>query len=111
MVRCLIIPLDDNHLCVASNNSVYVNFSVTEMKEQNKYGSTHFIKKYLTKDEYKSMSGEERKNQPFFGSMKPSNSYENNGKNNDGGGYQKQSSKQQEKVSEYSNINADNLPF
>lgn len=70
-VQCLIIPLAENNLKVYNNGGIYANFNVSEMQKSNNYGATHYIKRFLTKDEYKALSDEEKKNQPFFGSMKP----------------------------------------
>ncbi|MGN1155432.1 MAG: hypothetical protein ACI4TK_04585, partial [Agathobacter sp.] len=111
-VKCIVIPIEENSLFVGKDGkSVYANFRAMAMQSQNKYGNTHYVKLSLSKEAYKALSDDEKKNQPFYGSMKPSGSYGNNGDNNGGSRYQKQSSRQQEKVSEYSNINADNLPF
>lgn len=107
-VKCIVIPIEENSLFVGKDNkAVYANFRATAMQSQNKYGNTHYVKLSLSKEAYKALSDEEKKNQPLYGSMKPSGSY---GNNNGGGSYQKQPSRQQEN-NYTSSIKADDLIF
>lgn len=115
-VQCLIIPMEDNNLRVHNNGGIYANFNVSEMQKSNNYGATHYIKRFLTKDEYKALSDEEKKNQPFFGSLKPadvkSNNNNNNNKGRNGNGTSQNSYvPQQESQFGGSSIDADSLPF
>lgn len=110
-VKCIVIPIEENSLFIGKDNkAVYANFRATAMQSQNKYGNTHYVKLSLSKEAYKALSDDEKKNQPLYGSMKPSGSYGNKGDNNGGGGYQKQPSRQQEN-NYTSSIKADDLIF
>ena len=77
VLKCLIIPIEENHLFVSTDESgkpKAVYFDLIAWGLQNsKYGDTHMLKQSLPKDVREKMSDEERKSQPIFGSMKPVN--------------------------------------
>ena len=69
--KCVCIPLEDNPEIFEGEKGVYLGLTAVTMKEEGKYGDTHFIKGNLPEDIYKAMSQEERRALPIIGQMKP----------------------------------------
>ena len=67
--RCVVIPIEDNHLYV-SDKGVMLNLSAWESKQVGKYGDTHYVKQRLPK-EYRDAHPDEMKQTPIIGNMKP----------------------------------------
>lgn len=67
--ECVCIPTDK--LYVGKNGAVYLDLSMVQLKQEGKYGDTHFVKERLSSDEYNAMSDEERKSIPIVGNAKP----------------------------------------
>lgn len=67
--KCLVIPIDENHL-YQGNKGVYADF-IAWSNDKLSGGSTHLIKQSLSKEVRESMSEEERLSQPTFGDIRP----------------------------------------
>ena len=81
----IVIPIAENHLMKGKNGSVYANLQATEKKTLGQFGDSHFIKPRFSKDEFASLTDEQRNSIPFVGSVyAPQNNY---GNNNGGRGY------------------------
>lgn len=76
VLRCLVIPVEENHLFVSTDamtnkpKSVYLDLSVWELQNP-KYEETHMIKQSLPKEARERMTDEERKSMPVLGGLKP----------------------------------------
>lgn len=75
--RCLVIPIEDNHLFVSANadgspKAVYLDFNAYYLREP-KYDQTHLVKQSLPKEVRESMSKEQLDAMPIFGGMTPFN--------------------------------------
>ena len=81
----IVIPIAENCLTKGKNGSVYANLQATEKKTLGQFGDSHFIKPRFSKDEFASLTDEQRNSIPFVGSVyAPQNNY---GNNNGGRGY------------------------
>lgn len=69
--KVLVIPVDQNHMKLGSKNGCYLNGTMRQRNEPDKYGNTHFFKAYVGKEVFDAMSNEERNAIPIFGSAKP----------------------------------------
>lgn len=79
----VVIPIAENCLTKGKNGSVYANLQATEKKVLGAYGDSHFIKPRFSKDQYATLTDEQRNAIPFVGAVyAPQNNYGNNG-----GGY------------------------
>ncbi len=67
--RCLVIPVDDNHLFVGQKGC-YLDLVAFEMRSP-KYESTHTLKQSLPKAVREAMPEQERNAQPILGDLKP----------------------------------------
>lgn len=67
--ECICIPTD--RLYIGNKGAVYLDLSMVQLKQEGKYGDTHFVKERLSSDEYKAMSDEDRKSIPIIGNAKP----------------------------------------
>ena len=67
--RCVIVPVDDNHLFVGEKG-VYLDLSGIEMRER-RFDDTHVLKQNLPREVYQGMSDEERREMPIVGTMRP----------------------------------------
>lgn len=81
--KCVVIPIDDNHLFVSADENnkakgVYVDFIAWENKSPLQSGDTHGLKQSLPKEAREKMTNEDKKAMPFIGNMKP---YEYEAKN------------------------------
>ena len=73
--RCLVIPIEDNHLFVSANidgspKAVYLDLSAFALREP-KYDQTHLVKQSLPKEIREGMSKEQLDAMPILGGMKP----------------------------------------
>lgn len=73
--RCLVVPIDENHLFVSANadgspKAVYLDLNAFALREP-KYDQTHLIKQSLPKDVRESMTKEQLDAMPILGGMKP----------------------------------------
>jgi len=83
VLRCLVIPVEENHLFVSTDESgkpkaVYLDLTAWAMKNP-KYEDSHMIKQSLPKEVRDAMTDEEKNAQPILGSMKPVNFEAHNG--------------------------------
>lgn len=75
--KCLVIPIEDNHLFMSMDvdsgkpKGVFVDFMAWKNEEPDKYGNTHTFRQSLPKEVREKMTEEEKKAIPFFGNMKP----------------------------------------
>lgn len=69
--RCICIPVDENPEIFVGEKGTYLNLTAMEMKEEGKYGDTHFLKANFPEDIYSAMSEEERRSWPILGQMRP----------------------------------------
>lgn len=67
--KCLVIPIEENHL-FQGNKGVYADFIAWGNDKLNN-GSTHLIKQSFTKDVRDAMTEEQRMSQPTFGDVRP----------------------------------------
>lgn len=72
-VKCVIIPIEGNAITVMESGRAFANISVKDKNTVDKYGNSHYLRPYYTKEGFKSLSEEDRKNIPFLGNLKPSN--------------------------------------
>lgn len=73
--RCLVVPIDDNHLFESVNEdgspkAVYLDLNAFALREP-KYEQTHIVKQSLPKDVRESMTKEQLDAMPILGGMKP----------------------------------------
>lgn len=66
--KCLIIPIEENHL-YQGNKGVYADFVAWSNDKLN--GATHLIKQSLSKEIREVMTEEQRLVQPTFGDVRP----------------------------------------
>lgn len=84
VLRCLVIPVEENHLFVSVDEqtnrpkSAYLDLTAWEMQNP-KYEETHMIKQSLPKEVREQMTDEQKKAQPILGGMKPMNFEAHNG--------------------------------
>lgn len=69
LVRCVVIPVEANHIFVGQKG-VYLDLCAFEMKTP-QYEATHTIKQSLPKAVRDSMTDEQRKALPIVGDLKP----------------------------------------
>lgn len=77
VLKCLVIPIEENHLFVSTDESnrvksVYLDLSAWELQNP-KYEETHMIKQALPKEVREQMTDEQRKNMPILGGLRPIN--------------------------------------
>lgn len=65
--KCLIIPIEDNHLFVGQKG-IYADFNGFQLKTPGE-NRTHLIKQSLPKDLHDNMTDEEKNAQPIFGDL------------------------------------------
>lgn len=75
--RCLVVPIEDNHLFVSANTdgspkAVYLDLNAFALREP-KYDQTHLIKQSLPKEIRESMTKEQLDAMPILGGLKPLN--------------------------------------
>lgn len=80
--RCLVVPIEDNHLFVSADEkgapkAVYLDFNAFALREP-KYEQTHLIKQSLPKDVRESMTKEDLDAMPILGGMKTLDTTSNN---------------------------------
>jgi hypothetical protein len=70
MIKCLIIPLDEN-LIYQGEKGAYLNLTAIEIKDRSKFlpdqKDTHLVKQDIPKEKYDAMSDEQRKAMPILG--------------------------------------------
>lgn len=69
--KVLVIPVEQNHMKLGSKSGCYLNGTMRQRNEADKYGNTHFFKAYVGKEVFDAMTDEERNAIPIFGSAKP----------------------------------------
>lgn len=67
---CLVVPIEDNRLYIGEKG-VYLDMTAFELRSTGRNGETHLLKQAIPKFAYKTMTEEERKNQPLLGTLKP----------------------------------------
>ena len=86
--KCVVIPVDSNGIYISDKGTIVLSYFMSKMPEE-KWGKSHTLKRKLTKDEYKSLSKDQRDNTPIAGYFEPwrprDGSY-----NNSNNGYQQQ---------------------
>lgn len=82
--KCVVIPVDDNGIYISEKGTVVLSLFMSKMQEE-RWGKTHSLKRKLAKDDYKSMTKEQRDNNPVVGFFEPWRPRE--GYNTNGGGY------------------------
>lgn len=68
--KCLILPIDANHLYIGKNGNVYLDLVAFALEKESQFGDTHIVKQSLPKDVREKMTDEEKKAQPILGNMK-----------------------------------------
>ena len=70
MIKCLIIPLEEN-LIYQGEKGAYLSLTAIEIKDRSKFSAdqkdTHLIKQDIPKEKYEAMSDEQRKAMPILG--------------------------------------------
>lgn len=74
--KCVVIPVDDNGIYISDKGTVILSLFMAKMGEE-KWGKTHSIKRKLTGNEYKSMTRQQRDNNPVIGYFEPYKRREN----------------------------------
>lgn len=69
MKKCVVIPIEENHL-YQGNKGVYADF-VAWTNDKLSNGSTHLIKQSFTKEVRDAMTEDQRMSQPTFGDVRP----------------------------------------
>lgn len=70
MVKCLVIPIKENHL-VEGEKGIYMNFSGLEISKEKRGDrkDTHVVKQSLPKEVYEVMTDEQKKQVPILGNL------------------------------------------
>lgn len=73
--RCLVVPIEENHLFVSANadgtpKAVYLDLNAFALRES-KYDQTHLVKQSLPKEVRESMTKDQLDAMPNLGGMKP----------------------------------------
>ena len=79
--KCVVVPVDSNGIYISDKGTIVLSYFMNKMKEES-WGKTHTLKRKLTKNEYKSLSKEQRDNTPvggYFEPWRPREDYGNNG--------------------------------
>ena len=69
LVECLVIPIEINHL-FKGEKGIYLDLTAFELKEP-KDKRTHLVKQQMTKEIFKAMTDEEKRNTPILGDVTP----------------------------------------
>jgi len=71
-VRCLLIPIKENHLNEFSENRFSMPINIVVHEEKDKYGNAGFIGQKLSSEEYKAMTDDQKKETklPILGNFK-----------------------------------------
>lgn len=107
--KCVVIPVEDNGIYISQKGTMVLSYFMSKMYEEDKYGHSHVLKRKLSKDEYKTMSPEDRKKVPDGGYFSP---YKSQGGYSQGQGYsapQSPTNPSTQKGGNGNNIN--DLPF
>ena len=67
-VKCIVIPMEQNHLFYSEKGNVYLDLVCFDLKEP-KEDQTHLVKQSLNKKVRDAMSDEERNAVPLMGSL------------------------------------------
>lgn len=68
--KCVVIPVESNGIFLSEKGGMYLDLQAIALKQE-QYGQTHLIKRAIPSDKWKSMSDDEKKNQPILGGLKP----------------------------------------
>lgn len=73
-IKCLVIPIKENHLFMSEKGNIYMDIVAFERKEpmKDKDGAivqTHLVKQSLPKEVRDKMTDEQKRNQPIIGSL------------------------------------------
>jgi hypothetical protein len=81
-VRCLLIPITQNHLNEFAENRFGLPINIVVHEEKDKYGNAGFIGQKLASEEYKSLTDEQRKETklPILGNFKDFSQGQDDGK-------------------------------
>lgn len=69
MVKCVIIPVEENNIYCGNNGSAYLSFTCNERPVKSEWGETHTIRPQVSLDKYRTMSKEEKMSIPFIGGL------------------------------------------
>lgn len=69
MVKCVIIPVEENNIYCGNNGSAYLSFTCSERPVKSEWGETHTIRPQVSLDKYRTMSKEEKMSIPFIGGL------------------------------------------
>jgi hypothetical protein len=82
-LKCIVLPIDKNHLFLSDKGNVFLDMVIFKMKEPNTdeetgaITQTHLVKQSLSKEVRNKMTEEEKMNQPIIGNL---NIWEGSGK-------------------------------
>lgn len=68
--KCVVIPVEDNGIFLSEKGGMYLELQAVALKTE-RFGQSHLIKRAYNKNEYKSMTDEERRAIPICGSLFP----------------------------------------
>lgn len=69
--RAILIPTDSNREIFIGEKGAYLDLTAIALKEESKFGDTHFVKGNLPRDVFNSMTEEQRRAVPILGNLKP----------------------------------------
>ena len=83
----VVLPVEENEIFISERGGIYLNLQANPT-EKEMYGQSHILKRFVSKEKYKSMTPEQRKGLPIVGGVKQLNyggfnsGYQNNGQSN-----------------------------
>ena len=78
--KCVLIPVEDNKIYISQKGTVVLSLFMSKLKEE-AWGKTHSFKRKLTKDEFKTLTKEQKDANPivgYFEPWRPREDYNNN---------------------------------
>ncbi len=76
--KCAVLPIEMNEIFISEKGGIYLNLTATKLREEGRFGQTHFLKRRLSRDAYMSLSKEERERLPIVGDISPIRTSSNN---------------------------------
>ena len=65
----VVIPIEENRMTKGKNGAVYATLQATKKSQVGPYGDSHYIKPRFKKDDYATLSDEQKNSIPFVGSV------------------------------------------
>jgi hypothetical protein len=69
MVKCIVIPINENDLIITERGGVYFNWIAFEKKTKTDGKDTHVMKQSLPKEKYETLTDEQKQSYPIIGNL------------------------------------------